>query len=89
MTDPVQELERQTRELTEYMHDHNRTVFGRYPLLFSLLGTFGVAAVLYGLEGILDQIQFFREIPEIPLLAGILVLVFTGTLYKRIEKKLD
>lgn len=87
--DPLQELERTAQEMNEFMHRHNHTVFGRYPLLFSLLGTFGVAAILYGFETMLDEIPYFHERPMIPLVIGVAILVGTGTLYKRIEKKLD
>jgi hypothetical protein len=89
MTDPIEELEQTTHSINRYMHKHNRTAYGRYPFLFSLLGTFGVVAVLYGLDHILDDIPVMAENPLIPLAIGVLILLFTGSLYKRIEKKFD
>ncbi len=88
ISDPLEKFERTTREMNEYMHKHNRTVFGRYPLIFSFLGTFGVVAVLYGIEHILEEIPLVQTYPTIPLFVGVLVLI-TGSLYKRIEKKFD
>jgi hypothetical protein len=87
--DPLEDFEQTAREMNEYMHKHNRTVFGRYPLLFSFLATFGVVCVLYGFENILNEIPLMEAYPVIPLLVGVLILLFTGTLYKRIEKKFD
>jgi len=87
--DPLEHLERSAREMDEYMRARHRTVFGRYPLLFSLLGSFGVAAIIYGFEELLDQVPLFHDVPVIPLVIGIGILIVTGSLYKRIEKKLD
>lgn len=87
--DPLRELEETMRELNDYMHERHRSAFGRYPLLFSLLGAFGVVATLYGFEQTLDDIALFREMPWIPLGIGIAVLVFTGTLYRKIDRKFE
>jgi hypothetical protein len=87
--DPLEEIEVTTQKLDAYMRRHNRTVFGRYPLAFSLLGTFGVVTTLYGFEQILDELPLLREHPIIPLAAGIFILFVSGSLYKRLEKKFD
>ena len=88
-TDPLLELEHETQNLTTYMHRRSRSVFGRYPLLFSLLTTFGVVSILYGFDDILNEIPLTHDHPVIPLIIGILILVGTGSLYKRLEKKFD
>lgn len=87
--DPIQRLEYETKEMDTYMRRHHRTVFGRYPFLFSLLSTFGVVSVLYGFDDILSEIPLMHEHPVIPLAAGVLILLATGSLYKRLEKKFD
>lgn len=87
--DPLEHLERSARDMDTYMSRHHRTVFGRYPLLFSLLGSFGVAAIIYGFEQTLDDVPFLHDHPLLPLLIGVAVLIITGSLYKRVEKKLD
>ncbi len=71
------------------MHRYTRSAFRRYPVLFSLLTTFGVVCVLYGLEQILDTIVFIREYPGALFAVGIAILVLTGTLYKKLDRKLD
>ncbi len=85
----LEQLERTMREMNDFMHRRQRTVFGRFPLLFSLLATFGVAMVLYGIEHTLDKTPLFHDYPALSFFAGILILVFTGTLYKRLDKKID
>ena len=57
----------------------------RFPLLFLLLSSFGLVATFYGFEKVIDQIPFFIRNPEMILLTGILVLVGTGALYKKLN----
>lgn len=84
--DPIKQAENLTKEVHDAIAVSGRSVFGRYPLLFSSLATFGFLATIYGFERVLDQIPLLRENPIIILLAGILILALTGTLYKRLEK---
>jgi hypothetical protein len=64
--------------------EKRESVFARFPLLFTLLGTFGVVATFYGFERVIDRINFFSNHPFILLLIGLLTLLVTGTLYKRL-----
>jgi hypothetical protein len=57
--------------------------------MFSLLGTFGIVSILYGFDALLDEFPIMREYPFIPLAVGILLLIATGSLYKRLERKVD
>ena len=84
--DPIKEVENLTKEIHDAIAIRGRSVFGRYPLLFLSLATFGFVATIYGFERVLDQIPLLRENPTIILLVGILILALTGTLYKRLEK---
>lgn len=61
------------------------STFERFPVVFVFLTTFGLVATLYGFEKAIDEISFFRENPRMVLVAGILVLAFTGTLYKKLS----
>jgi hypothetical protein len=61
------------------------SVFSRFPLLFTLLGTFGVVSTLYGFEHALDKIKVFVNNPLIPLGVGLATLILTGTLYKKLD----
>lgn len=66
--------------------EKKQAVFARFPLLFTLLGTFGLVATLYGFEGIIDRIDPLNENPVIMLGVGLATLAFTGTLYKVLQK---
>lgn len=61
-----------------------QNVLERFPLLFTLLGTFGLVATFYGFEHLIDKVALFSENPFILLGMGVLTLVFTGTLYKKL-----
>jgi hypothetical protein len=49
-----------------------------------MLATFGVVSTLYGFERLIDKIDIFSENPIILLSVGIITLVLTGTLYKKL-----
>lgn len=56
----------------------------RFPLLFTLLGAFGLVATFYGFEGLIDQFEVLSNNPIILLIIGVLTLGLTGTLYKKL-----
>ena len=55
----------------------------RFPVFFLLLVTVGFVSVSFGLEEILHSHSFFSEHPYLVMGFGLLLLVFTGTAYKR------
>jgi hypothetical protein len=57
----------------------------RYPLVFTLTGAFGLVATFYGFEGIIDRIDALANNPYFILGTGILALVITGQLYKKLS----
>lgn len=59
-------------------------VLERFPLLFTLLGSFGLVATFYGFEHLIDKSTLLSENPLILLGLGVSTLVFTGTLYKKL-----
>lgn len=73
-----------TRTVDGYVMPVRKTIFKRFPVLFSLLVTFGASATFLGIEQVLLQYALLRNHPELILLAGITVLVFTGRLYKKL-----
>ncbi len=56
----------------------------RYPSIFLVAVTFGVAATFFGFERIIGQVSFLDRNPLLILLLGLGVLVLTGTLYKKL-----
>lgn len=64
---------------------HQRdNAFNRFPLLFTLLGAFGLVATFYGFERVIDKINFFAGHPFLLLGTGLLLLILTGSLYKKL-----
>jgi hypothetical protein len=61
-----------------------QSVFDRFPLLFTMLATFGVVATFYGFERIIDRVELLSDNPLILLGVGVLTLIFTGTLYRKL-----
>jgi hypothetical protein len=49
-----------------------------------MLATFGLVSTFYGFERIIDRVDFFSDYPISLLITGLLTLIFTGTLYKKL-----
>lgn len=56
----------------------------RFPVVFTLLVTFGISTTFLGLEQLVLQIPFLSEHPLLMLGVGVGVLSLTGTLYKKL-----
>jgi hypothetical protein len=72
------------KPFVDKLEQTRKGVFDRFPLLFTLLGTFGLVATFYGFEGIIDRIQVLSDNPVILLGVGLLTLVISGSLYKKL-----
>jgi hypothetical protein len=86
ITDPIEKFERYTKDTNDFMNTKSQTVFAQYPLVFSFLILFGSIATLKGFESIIFQIPLFNEYPVLLFIIGILILLFTGRLYKTLQK---
>ena len=62
-----------------------QAVFDKFPIVFTMLGSFGLVATFYGFERLIDKIELFTENPWILLGTGVGTLLFTGTLYKKLQ----
>ena len=74
---------KQSRVVTK-INKTKESAFARFPLAFTMLGTFGLVATLYGFEGIIDSTPLGDE-PVTILCIGLLILFITGTLYKKLD----
>ena len=63
-----------------------KSVFKRYPLTFTILILVGVVAVSEGVKNLLLNMTFFDNHPWRLLLVGLVILIATGTLYKKLDK---
>jgi len=86
--DPVKHMEDVAKSANEFMGNQTKGVLERYPVIFSLLIVFGIVAVMHGFESIIENVSFFHEHPGRILIIGLVVLIFTGSLYKKLNQKL-
>ncbi len=61
-----------------------KTVFERFPVVFTLLVTFGVVTTFKGIDLLVAELPSYMQQPLVLLTLGILILAFTGTLYKKL-----
>lgn len=80
-----QHLIEKEKAIAQRLGARRQAVFERFPLVFTLLGAFGLVATFYGFEGIINQIEFLVDNPFILLGTGLLTLILTGTLYKKLQ----
>jgi len=71
--------------VTQHAKGFRDSTFTRFPIIFSLLTTFGLVATLYGFEKVIDKIDILSDHPEILLVVGLATLAGTGTLYKKLS----
>lgn len=81
----VKEVEGITKSIEKTAVQYRKSVLQRFPFLIIGLSTFGVVAVLYAFEQIIESIPFLADNPLIILSVGILALTITGTLYKKLS----
>lgn len=80
----IQKLERMGGSMAGKAAKYRDSTFTRFPVIFVFLSTFGLVATLYGFEKVIDEIAFFANNPRAVLIAGIVTLAITGTLYKKL-----
>lgn len=88
-SDPLGEIEKIAGNVNKWSSKKTRRVFRKYPVTFSLLVLFGVSGVLHGIEELITITPILDKNPILVLILGLIILVLTGTLYKKLEKKLD
>lgn len=83
--DREQQLLAKEKQLAQKFGQGRKAVFERFPLVFTLLGAFGLVATFYGFERLIDQIDLLANNPFILLGTGLLTLILTGSLYKKLQ----
>ena len=81
----MKKLEEMGGSVSGRLRNFRKSAFTRFPMLFVLLTSFGLVATFYGFEKVIDQIPYFIENPYMILLTGIITLLFTGSLYKKLS----
>ena len=81
----VKRLEKVGHDVTDRLNNFRNSAFSRFPIVFTLLSSFGLVATFYGFEKVIDQVPYFTENPHMILVMGIIVLLGTGALYKKLN----
>lgn len=84
--DILKRLEEITSQLNQLFSQKSKSVLERYPITFALLVVFGISMVSEGVKGLLEMVPFFKNEPLVMLVAGLIALTITGSLYKKLEK---
>ncbi len=74
-----------TTTVDSYIAPVRTSALKKYPILFSLLVTFGVATTFLGFEKLVSAVGFLDRNPLLLLIVGISILAVTGTLYKKLN----
>jgi hypothetical protein len=72
--------------LTTLLKKQRRSASIKHPLAFTILGAFGLVTTFYGFEHVLDNIPLLKNNPVVMLGTGLLLLIVTGSLYKKLGK---
>jgi hypothetical protein len=84
LSPPPVSLKDKEAEVVHKLDEKRKTTLQRFPLLFTLMTTFGLVATFYGFEHLIDSIDVLANNPFILLFVGISTLALTGTLYKKL-----
>ena len=84
--DLLKRVENVTDEMNKYFYKKGRSIFNRYPVIFALVVIVGATLMSQGIKGLLFEIPFLNNSPLMMFLSGIIVLIITGTLYKKLDK---
>ncbi len=82
---PIEHVDTVIEHTEKRMEPLRRSVFKRFPTLFTFLATFGVAATFFAIERILALMPIFNNHPWYTLLMGLFVLFATGKLYAKLS----
>jgi uncharacterized membrane protein YesL len=71
-------------KVTDTFSKQKKNAFNRYPLLFALLAAFGLVITNDGIQALITKVGWLNRNPIITLIIGLIILLFTGTLYKKL-----
>ncbi|MEO5499554.1 MAG: hypothetical protein ABIR46_03580 [Candidatus Saccharimonadales bacterium] len=81
---PVKRVIELEEHVVQRLAQSRNNAVAKFPLLFTLLTAFGVVATFYGFEHLIDQSVWLSENPLILLAIGVVSLILTGALYKKL-----
>ena len=84
--DILKHIEGLSHKVNDMMASRTEAVFSKYPITFGLLILFGSTALHEGLKGLMKDFGLLDINPWYPFIVGLVILMITGTLYKKLEK---
>ena len=81
---PVKRVIELEEHVAHRLAESRNNAVQRFPLLFTILTTFGIVATFYGFEHMIDQIEWLSNNPMTLLGVGLGTLLLTGALYKKL-----
>ncbi|ETB63885.1 TPA: hypothetical protein DIC38_01880 [Candidatus Nomurabacteria bacterium] len=84
--DLLKKVEELTAKINEMFSKKGKSVFERYPLLFAFLVVIGATMMSQGVKDLILSINFLKFNPWAMFSFGVIILIITGTLYKKLEK---
>ena len=84
--DVLRQLELLTQQMNNLANSRGKIIFNRYPITFALLVLFSFVTISEASKEILKSTGIFNNNPWLTLFIGIVVLILTGTVYKKLNK---
>ncbi len=84
--DPLKKVEELTSKANDVFAKKGKSVFEKYPLTFALLVIIGVTLMSQGVKELIMKVSFLKTNPLLMFTMGIIILILTGTLYKKLDK---
>lgn len=81
---PIRKVVELEEHMVHRLAESRNNALNRFPLLFTLLTTFGIVATFYGFEHVIDNIDLLATNPALLLAVGLGSLILTGALYKKL-----
>lgn len=81
---PIKKVVELEEHVIHRLAESRNNAVAKFPLLFTMLTTFGIVATFYGFEHIIDNVEWLSENPVLLLTVGLSSLILTGALYKKL-----
>jgi hypothetical protein len=76
--------------LPESVHEafarHRQSAFQKHPFFFSTIGLLGLVATWQGFDDVMERVRYFDAYPGSLLIAGLIILLLTGRLYRQMDR---
>ncbi len=80
----LETLSRQEDRIITLLREERKRAQKKFPLVYALLGTFGLLCTVGGLNKIIEEIDFLNNNPITLVVFGLTILVATGAAYRKL-----